>query len=208
MSADPSQQESWWPQLSAVPVQMAQEVAQWLPVATVASYQDFLNMMYHYTLGSEDRLRGAAKLTPDEGLRAFYLELADEEAFHFELARQDLAAFGRQPRDETPAEVARFEAFWQSIGSEDHAAHLGALYALESVASHLAQKAVAELGRLKLGPKEARFVLVHLEADEEHGSMCQAHCQRVGAVDPESLLRGARSAAGFWVEMHRCLGAV
>lgn len=196
---------TWWPTLAAVPRDMAQQVATWLPSATVESYQAFLNMMYHYTLGSEQRLRDAAALTPDPALRDFYLELAQEEAPHYELARRDLASFGLQPRQETPAEVARFQAMWSGVQAADHVEHLGALFALESVADHLARQAVQELGRLALGPEQASFVLVHLEADEVHGDLCQRHCARVGQQHAQGILRGAGWAGECWVQMHRCL---
>lgn len=201
----PPDRPAWWPELTAVPRDMAAQVAAWLPSATLTSYQAFLDMMYHYTLGSEARLRDAAARTTDPALRAFYLELADDEAPHYTLAEVDLAAFGATPSAETPEPVARFQTFWRGVEAPDGAAHLGALYALESVASHIAQQATASLGRLGLGPDNARFVLVHLEADEVHGALCADHCARVGGLDPAALLHGARSAGAAWVDMHRCL---
>lgn len=196
---------AWWAELVAVPEQMAAQVAAWLPDATVEGYCRFLDRMYHYTLDSEARLRGAAALTGDVALRAFYLELADEEAPHFELARRDLAHFGREPSGRTPPEVAHFQAFWAGVDAQVAPAHLGALFALESVADHLAHAAVAALQRLELPPDRASFVMVHLKADEAHGDLCRRHCVRVGGVDHAALLKGARQAGAAWVEMHRCL---
>ncbi len=199
-------QPVWWPELASIPAGMAETVRGWLPRATLETYQQFLNMMYHYTLGSEARLRTAATLTDDAQLRAFYLELAEDEAPHFTLAERDLAFFAQKPSTATPAEVERFQNFWATVEPQTSAAHLGALFALESVASHAASAAVQGLGRLGLGPHNASFVLVHLEADEEHGGLCREHSLRVGNADPTHLLAGAREAADAWVEMHRCLG--
>ena len=196
---------SWWPQLVQVPQRMAAEVGEWLPKATREGYCRFLDAMFHYTRDSEARLRHAAASTQDTLLRAFFLELADDEAPHFRLAERDLASFEKAPGDAPPAAVQRFKRVWDALGTESSAGHLGALFALESVASHLASGARSALARLKLGPSNAAFVSVHLQADEVHGRQCTEHCQRVGVTQSDALLGAAQAAADAWVDMHRCL---
>lgn len=195
---------SWFPQLVLIPKRMAAEVGAWLPEATVCGYCRFLDTMFHYTRDSEARLRLAAASSQNAQLRAFFLELADDEAPHFRLAERDLASFGKAPSDTPPDSVLRFKQVWGALGSAEH---LGALFALESVASHLAVGARSALGRLKLGPANATFVSVHLQADEVHGRQCTEHCKRVGTTQSEGLLSAANAAADAWVDMHRCLRA-
>ncbi len=184
---------------------MAAEVGGWLPDATLEGYCRFLDTMYHYTRSSEARLRAAAASSHDTKLRAFFLELAEDEAPHFQLAQQDLASFGKAPGDTPPAAVQRFAEVWDALAAVSSAGALGALFALESVAGHLASDARAALARLQLGPDNAAFVSVHLQADEVHGRQCTQHCKRLGTTQSEALLGGANAAGDAWIEMHRCL---
>lgn len=195
----------WLADLTAIPADMAARVIAWMPEMTLDGYQAFLNMMYHYTLGSEARLRHAAAHTRHDALRALYLELADEEAPHYLLASRDLATFQSTPTPTTPPEVAAFQHIWDAATATDELVWLGALYALESVGDHLGTAAHAAMTRLQLRPEQATFVLVHLEADEEHGALCAQLARTHGSLDPASLLSGARRAGDAWVEMHRCI---
>lgn len=157
-------------ELAAIPAQMAQQVAAFLPSATVEGYTAFLNAMYHYTLQSQGRLARAAVAATDEPLRAFLEELADEEAQHYRLAEADLRAFGLTPSADKPPSVAAFERAWDELPRDHAAAWVGALLALESVGDHIGPAALPALARLGLSKTQARFVLVHLEADVEHGA--------------------------------------
>ena len=190
-------------QLEALTVGMARQVASWLPAVTPARYEAFLDMMYHYTRRSGDRLRLAAERATLPELKAFFAELAGDEQSHYLLAKADLAAFGREPSSDTPREVADFHAYWEGIGPERQLAFLGALRVLEGVARHLGGEARQGLGRLGLERTKARFILVHLDVDLEHGARAQALCETLGAGHPEPLLEGARRAADFWVAIHR-----
>ncbi len=190
-------------ELEALTVGMARQVARWLPSVTPERYVAFLDMMYHYTLRSGDRLRLAAERATTPELKAFFTELAGDEQSHYQLAKADLAAFERTPSPETPREVADFHAFWEATPPERQLAFLGALRVLEGVARHLGGEARQGLGRLGLDRTKARFLLVHLDVDLEHGARAQALCETLGAEHPETLLDGARRAADFWVAIHR-----
>jgi hypothetical protein len=192
-------------ELAAIPAQMAQQVAAFLPSATVEGYTAFLHTMYHYTLQSQGRLARAAAAATDDPLRAFLKELADEEAHHYRLAEADLRAFGLTPSPDKPPSVAAFERAWEELPHDHAAAWVGALLALESVGDHIGPAALPALARLGLGKTQARFVLVHLEADVEHGAKCRDHALALAASHPALVLQGARAAAHAWVEMHRCL---
>jgi hypothetical protein len=195
----------WLSLLNDIPRLMAAEVSDFLPRATRAGYARFLHTMYHYTLGSEARLRTAAQAATDASLRAFLFDLAEDESQHHRLAEADLAALGHSPAMDPPDAVRAFASTWSGLGSDHAAAWLGALVVLEGVAGHLGKIAQQTLGRLGIGRSEARFVLVHLQADEAHGAACRQHALRLGDLHSVRLLQGARAAAAAWVDMHRCL---
>jgi hypothetical protein len=187
-----------WNEIETLPAEMAAAVRPALETADRAAYARFLDAMVHYTRGSGDRLRHAAAHAPRAPLAGFFSRLAHEESGHFRLAEADLAAFGRAPGADAPAGVAAFHDAWMAARSP--AAWLGALYVLENVGAHLGADAARHLARLGLGPRQIRFVLVHLEADVEHGAETARHARE---EDPAALLEAARGAARFWVELHR-----
>ena len=192
-------------ELDALPARMAAEVAALLPGATLAGYKEFLDTMYHYTLRSEERLRAAAGAADEPALQGFLTALAHDEARHYLLAEADLRALGSSPRADRPASVQSFEAAWSALPTAHAAAWTGALAVLEGVAAHLGAAALPALSRLGLGKAQARFVLVHLDADAAHGSLCRQHALRLGKEYSALLLQGAHAAAVAWVDMHRCL---
>jgi hypothetical protein len=193
-----------WNELERLPVAMADAVKPHLDATTLAGYQRFLAAMVHYTRGSGERLRHAAARAPSADLAAFFDRLAREEAGHYRLAEADLAAFESAPErssgGDVPAEVTAFHRFWME--SDEPATWLGALYVLESVGGHLGEAAAKNLARLDLGRDQVRFVMVHLEADVEHGATTAEHARRYLDGDGGRLLEAARYAAAFWIGLH------
>ena len=63
---------AWFSAVDSLPASMAAEVSAFLPRATLAGYQRFLDTMYHDTRGSEVRLRDAAAAATDDALRIFW----------------------------------------------------------------------------------------------------------------------------------------
>ena len=189
-----------WNELERLPAAMADAVKPHLGATSLAGYQRYLSAMVHYTRGSGERLRHAAARAEATDLAAFFERLAREEAGHYRLAEADLAAFGLATEGDTPAEVAAFHRFWME--SDDPATWLGALYVLESVGGHLGEEAAKNLARLGLGRDQVRFVMVHLEADVEHGASTAEHARRCLERDSARLLDAARYAAAFWVGLH------
>lgn len=191
--------------LDAIPISMAAALAEFLPSVREAGYLRFLDMMFHYTKDSGARLVEAAAISRDRELAEFLAALARDEQSHYRLAAADLASFGREPSPTPPREVDEFRAFWAAPTPEREYVLLGALFVLESVADHLGDRVRPALHALGLGPSNARFVLVHLQADAEHGASCRGHVLRAASAAPDSLLMGARAAAPLWIAMHRCL---
>lgn len=184
-------------ELSAIPAAMAARVRPYLAGLDRAGYARFLDAMVHYTRGSGERLRHAADRAPTEAMRAFFAELAREEAGHYRLAEADLAALGGAASETAPAGVADFHRYWME--SDDPATWLGALHALENVARHLAGDVPAQLARLGLERAQVRFVMTHLQADDAHGDLTGEHAR---GLSDEALLGPARYAAAFWVTLH------
>jgi hypothetical protein len=189
--------------LDALTVGMAHQVEEWLPAVTAERYVAFLDMMYHYTSRSGDRLRLAALRATLPELKDFFSELARDEQEHYRLAKADLAAFGRSPSEHPPREVTDFHAFWEGIEPGQQLAFLGGLFVLEGVARHLQGGTRRALGRLGLERGRARFLLVHLDVDLEHGARARTLCEQLASSHPEVLLEGARRAADFWLAIHR-----
>ncbi len=186
-------------ELRTIPQRMADQVRELLPAVTLDRYQRFLDHMFHYTRGSGARLDWAAAHADAEPQRAYFAALARDEAHHYRLAEADLTAFGRTPSPTPPAAVIDFDARWRQWTASGW---IGALYALESVAEHLAADTQRHLGRLGLGRDQARFVLVHLTADVGHGAMTAAQLDAALVADPHQVMAAARSAADFWVGLH------
>lgn len=183
--------------LPALPESMAASVRPLLAGIDRAAYVRFLDAMVHYTRGSGERLRHAAAHAPTAAQRAFFDELAREESGHYRLAEADLAALGASPSEAAPPGVEAFHRFWME--SRDPATWLGALYALENVAARLAADVPPHLARLGLDRTQVRFVMTHLQADEDHGRLTAT----LAAELPEAALEEpARYAATFWVALH------
>lgn len=185
-------------ELTTIPLHMADRVRALLPEVTLAGYQRFLDHMVHYTRGSEARLLHAAEHAP-AALQPYFRELAADERSHYKLAEADLEAFGLATTTGPLPAVEAFDRAWRTFAAPGW---LGALYALESVAQHIAADAGKHLARLQLGKEHARFIFVHLQADVEHGHDA---ADRVGALAPEeraAALAAARIAGEFWIELH------
>lgn len=185
-------------ELQAIPVHMADTVRALLPQVTLASYQRFLDHMVHYTRGSEARLLYAADHAPPE-LQPYFRELAADERSHYKLAEADLAAFGLTPTTTPLACVEAFDRAWRDFTTPGH---LGALFALESVAQFIAADAGKNLARLELGKEHARFIFVHLQADVEHGGDAAVRVSSLAPAERDAALAAARIAGEFWIELH------
>jgi hypothetical protein len=167
---------------------------------TISRYKAAVSTCYHYTRDSGPQLQRAADLAPDEDLRRFFAELADDERNHYRLAEADLAAFGVQVNRRVPPAVVAFAGWWYAIPTDRYFQLLGATYVLENLADRLRERTAAALAALGLGPERSRFVRTHLAADEEHGrrvaEMCEAYLPRAES----DIVAGAETAARFWSE--------
>jgi hypothetical protein len=171
-----------------------------LESVTPERYREVVSICYHYTRASGTQLERAAALAPNEDLRAFFAEMAEEESDHFRLAEADLAALGSGIEEGRPAAVQRFEEYWNGIGRANFFEFLGATYVLENLAGRLREGTLAALAGLGLTRRQSRFVLTHLEADVEHGERVAELCARYAPERGPELVAGAEAAAGYWLE--------
>jgi hypothetical protein len=193
--------------LSKHPKRMAAAVTPWLKEITILRYVRFLDLMYHYTLKSGERLAWAAQQASCPKVKKFFSQLAREESSHYKLAVSDLKSLRQLPSVTEPAEVRAFHEFWKSITPNSQCLFLGSMYSLENVGGYLGAPAKSAIGKLGLTPEQARFVLVHLEADIGHGQGLEDLCLKEGIRDSGSLLEGATRGADFWIALHaRALG--
>jgi rubrerythrin len=182
---------------------MSQTIAACLGEADIEHYQSFLDMMYHYTLASGNRLAHAAKQALHPEIKKVFAELAREEQYHYRLAEADLHAFALKPSEEIPPAVTNFHQFWMNITAEEEYQYVGALYVLENVARFIQPHLMPHFARLGIGPERARFVLTHLVADEDHGDKIMALCQHADGEAEQLLYSGAEKASEFWIDIHK-----
>ena len=188
--------------LSTIAEEMASDISPVFQNATVDRYSGFLDAMYHYTLESERELLYASTIAPTEDLRELFAHMAKDEQAHYKLAELDLRELDCGVGLQAPDAVLILREFWMSETSERFFELLGALYAVENVGGFVKSQALQCLMALQLRPKQCRFVAVHLEVDEDHGSLMSDACRKYGADHADAILEGARKAAALWTEMH------
>lgn len=181
---------------------MANSVILLLDKIDLNKYQNFLEMMYHYTLDSGKRLRYAAEQAQNEEIQRVFAELAREEQYHYRLAEGDLKSFGKQPMSETPSIVLEFDQFWMNISSAEEYQYVGALYVLENVARWLKTSVMPHFTRLNIKPEQGKFILTHLVADDDHGNQLRLLCHNATDTTKEHLEIGAQKASTFWIRIH------
>jgi hypothetical protein len=183
-----------------IPRLMAAQIRPIFAEPNLARYERYLSAMYHYTRFSGPELDYAARIAPTAELRALFERMAREEANHYRLAEQDLRSLGASIDVEAPASVLAYRRFWNGMG--DAYGLLGALYALENVASEVGEGAIEVLQQLGLAPKSCTFVSVHLSEDDAHGRLLAEACSEARHAHAAALTDGARQAARHWVAMH------
>jgi len=185
--------------LQALVAKAAGVVRPRLAAADMTGYCNFLNTMFHYTRGSGDKALKAARDCPTPELRAFFEHMNREERGHYLLAQADLSALGYAPAEATPAAVAAFDRYWASITPAEYAAYVGALVVFENIAGHVAADVAALVKRLDLKRTQARWLNVHVEADETHGKEALEMGEQYLATQPDAVLAGAEKACDLWI---------
>ena len=164
-------------------------------------YMNFLDVMYHYTKDSGNKLGKAASVAHTDELKDYFLHMAKDERGHYLLAQEDLRELGREVSPQECEEVIEFNANWQKLAEKGVYGYLGTLYVFENVAKYLQKEGKAMLGRMNLKKTQARWISVHLEADLDHGQEISDICAKYAADDPEAVLYGADIMRKSWVNV-------
>jgi len=182
------------------PEKAAECVKRYLEVMDLDQYKYFLYAMYHYTLDSEAKLIHASEKCADAGLKAYFKEMAREERGHYLLAQRDIEEFGiNVVGTEDPEAIKDFRDYWYSLGQSNDNEFVGAMYVFESIASLCVEEVKSMIQRLGLTKKQARWLLVHLEADEDHGTEAWKMCLGYASNNPEAILCAAQDGAERWI---------
>jgi len=189
--------------LLALTKQAADCVRPRFAAADHAGYLGFLNAMYHYTRHSGEKALKAARDCEPADLKAFFRHMHREERGHYLLAEADLRALGFGVHPATPAPVAAFDAYWESVRPEGYLAYVGALVVFENIAGHVGPDVAAFVQRLGLKKTQCRWLNVHVEADEDHGRDALAFGEKYLAVDAAAVLAGAERACALWIDIFR-----
>jgi hypothetical protein len=184
--------------LQAIVGQMATEAAPLFEHPTLARYRAVLSACYFYTRRSGEQLSRAALSAPTAQLRSFFETMAREEGWHFHLAERDISGVQAQVLPSPPAAVISFAEYWDSIPPERFFEYLGATFVLENLAGQVATRVRAALDQLGLEPHQTRFLLTHLEADDDHGRQIADLCRAFFPQHRDDILAGARAAARYW----------
>ena len=166
-------------------------------------YCCFLNTMYHYTRHTGAKARTASSNSPPGALREFFEHMQREEQGHYRLAEADLNALGYAVHPDKPAAVEAFDRYWASIPATQPEAYLGALVVFENIARHLGPDIAQLLARLALPSTQTRWLRVHAQADELHGTQALELAQRYVRQAAQPLLEGAERARQLWTDIFR-----
>ena len=179
----------------------ADELRVCISSAELDNYKHFLDVMYHYTSGSETMLKDAANCSENSEIKEFLNHMAKEERGHYIIAREDLKALGHDVSETPPGVVYEFRKNWQELSKKGVFGYLGAIYVFENVAKYLQKEGREMLQRLNLTKVQSRWIAVHLEADLEHGEEIKEICDKFQHENPEEMQRGANIMYASWVNV-------
>jgi heme oxygenase len=197
-----NQNNSTTQSLDAMCHSMAEQLSLHFATSGLEEYQRFLNMMFHYTLKSGDRLKFAAERAEHPKLKQVFTELAKEEQYHYRLAQRDLNNMGQQPSEQSPPEAQAFHDYWMTIAATHQFEYVGAMYVLENIAGHIKPYLMPHFTKLALEPDHSKFIMTHLVADEDHGERLKMLSVEAHGDEVTDVLKGGQHAKKFWLDIH------
>ena len=152
---------------------------------TLAQYQRYLSMQYHFTKGVQAqmlRVAGHRDLARRKSLRRFLFDFANEEEQHYLVAAKDLAHLGL-PILPMPLDVMLWHLYVGSIIDETPFQRLGTTCVLENISGGAARGPVqAALRAPFLNQANTRFLVIHQHELLPHGDQIMAALE---AAHPE-----------------------
>lgn len=174
---------------------------------TKERYSRFLTMQYHLTKGVQRPFFQIAQLNSigrKKGLRKWLIQFAQEEEFHFEIAKADLAALGEVPQ-EIPLDTYLWWKYFDSIIETHPFIRLGATCILENIADGAGDVLDQLIGQSHfLTPKSLRFLTIHRHGPNlNHGNaILNALTEAdLNSEEARDVLKGADIATTFYMRM-------
>lgn len=161
-------------------------------------YARFLTMQYHLTKGVQRHflfIAGHPATAKKRDLRKWLIQFAQEEEFHFEIARMDLENLGEKPGP-MPFDTKLWWLYFDSVIQERPFVRLGATCILENIADGSAD-VLDELIQKSgfLNPKNLKFLTIHRHGPNlAHGDQIVEALEQAQLSDEEysDALEGSR----------------
>ncbi len=172
---------------------------------TKERYVRFLSMQYHLTKGVQQHFMGIAanSLTgKKKNLRKWLINFAQEEEFHFEIAKADLRELGAEPLS-IPFDTQLWWNYFDKIVETTPFVRLGATCVLENIAdgsSDILDQMIKDSGYLN--PKNLRFLIIHRHGPNlAHGDQILEALEGADLTEQEmaDVLLGVDRATTFYM---------
>jgi hypothetical protein len=172
---------------------------------TKERYTRFLTMQYHLTKGVQRHFMAIAAnsaTAKKRELRKWLIQFAQEEEFHFEIAKADLKELGCEPGD-MPFDTKLWWAYFDSTLEQRPFIRLGATCILENI-SDGSSDVLDELIHTStfLNPKNLRFLTIHRHGPNlAHGDQILEALKNGDLSETEfaDVLTGARKATTLYL---------
>jgi len=172
---------------------------------TLERYTRFLSMQYHLTKGVQRHFMAIAAnplTAKKKGLRKWLINFAQEEEFHYEIAKADLKELSQIPL-EMPFDTELWWTYFDSILQDKPFIRLGATCVLENIAdgsSHLLDEMIKT--STFLNPKNLRFLTIHRHGPNlAHGDQIIEALEGADLTEDElgDVLLGAKRATVLYL---------
>ncbi|MBX3033954.1 MAG: hypothetical protein KF865_08515 [Bdellovibrionaceae bacterium] len=176
---------------------------------TKERYARFLTMQYHLTKGVQKhflQIAGHPKTAKKRELRKWLIGFAQEEEFHFEIAKSDLKEMGLEP-GAFPLDTKLWWLYFDHLIQDRPFVRLGATCVLENISDGSAEvldRMIRTSGYLT--PKNLKFLTIHRHGPNlDHGDQVLKALEGANLSEEEmaDVIEGARTATVMYMRfMH------
>ncbi len=189
--------------LENIPKTMAEQVLPFFLKMDIERYVGWLEMMYHYTLGSYEKGVHSAEASMQADLKEFFSHMAIEEKNHYKVAESDLKQLDR-PLDiekQAPVVIEKYNTWWNKQ-YDNPIKLLAALFVFENVAQYLVDDVLPVLNTLNLTKSQCKWIRIHAQADDVHGQEVSELARKYFVGNAEIMIGAAREAAELWININ------
>ena len=174
---------------------------------TKERYVRFLQMQYHLTKGVQRHflfIAGHPATAKKRELRKWLIQFAQEEEFHFEIARTDLKELGAEV-GACPVDTKLWWLFFDDVIAERPFVRLGATCVLENISEgsgEILDRMIKSSGYLT--PKALKFLTIHRHGPNlDHGDQVLSALEQAKLSDEElaDVAEGARMSVLFYMRL-------